>query len=175
VIASVLLSDLPAHAASGHTGVRDGATLQVSQATTYQGATFRMQTTCPEPWRSTRLESDLFGSPALLPARMSRLAQWTVSIAPKQRPGQYWISLNCFQQLTGRVAAAAEMRVRVLGALLRAVSRHDRQSAKLRPEIAVGVRRLRPGRERGDRSTLDRHPLDEGKGGYDRGRHHRLF
>jgi hypothetical protein len=167
LVASVLLFSAPAYAASGRSGARGGATLWASQATTYQGAIFRVQTTCPEPSRSTRLESSLFRSPALLPARMSRLAMWTVSIAPKQRPGQYWISLNCFQLLTGRVCAAAEMRVRVIS--------QRPQSAKLRPKRNVGTGRLRPGGERGDGRTLDRHPLDQGKGGYDRGRHHRLF
>jgi hypothetical protein len=92
--------------------------MRLSTLTTYEGGTFRMQTTCPEPSHSTRLESNLFASPVLLPARISQQASWTVTVGTKQRPGEYWIALNCFQLLTGRVVAAAEIRVRVTGTLL---------------------------------------------------------
>jgi hypothetical protein len=123
-----------AQAASRHAAT-NRAVLRLSTLTTYQGGTFSMQTTCPEPSHSTRLESNLFASPVLLPARISQQVAWTVDVGTKQRPGQYWISLNCFQLLTGRVTAAAEIRVRVMGTLLRAVTRgnvhgqHDARSA----------------------------------------------
>jgi hypothetical protein len=195
LLAGTLPESTPAFAVSRHAAA-SGAVVRLSTVTTYQGGTFRIQTMCPEPSRSTRLESDLFASPALLPARMSRQVWWTVDVSPKQAPGEYWISLSCFQLLTGRVTAAAQMRVHVLGPLLRAVSRqharpagHDARragpterevqrgtrSAELRPKLAVRASSLRPGREGSDGRALYRHPLDEGKGGYDRGRHHRLF
>jgi hypothetical protein len=121
-LGSTLLFATPALASSGH-AASPGGTLWASEASANQGATFRLQTTCPEPWYSTRLESNLFASPVLLPARVSKLVSWTVAVAPKQRPGDYWISLNCFQLLTGRVGAADEVRVHVMGAVQRVVRR----------------------------------------------------
>jgi hypothetical protein len=169
-----------ANAASGHIAASSGASLLVSGDTTYQGDIFHMQTTCPEPSRSTRLESDLFASPVLIPARISKLVSWTVDVTARQRPGEYWISLNCFQLLTGRVAATAEIRVHVIGAprrpiydrdvhAQRVVSHRRGRSAQLRPEVTVGGGRLGARREGSDRGTLDRHPLDERKSGDDRG------
>lgn len=122
LVAGAALGGSPAYAASRHPAT-ERAVLRLSTLTTYQGGTFRMQTTCPEPSRSTRLASNLFASPVLLPARISQQVSWTVDVGTKQRPGQYWISLNCFQLLTGRVAAAAEIRIRVTGTLLRVMSR----------------------------------------------------
>jgi hypothetical protein len=124
-LGSTLLFTTPASASSGQVAAGGGGTLWASEASVNQGGTFRLQTTCPEPSHSTRLESSLFASPVLLPARVSKLVSWTVAIAPKQRPGDYWISLNCFQLLTGRVSAADEIRVHVMGALQRVV-RHPR-------------------------------------------------
>jgi hypothetical protein len=116
VVAGAALASTPADAASHHAAT-DRAVMRLSTLTTDEGGTFRMQTTCPEPSRSTRLESNLFASPVLLPARISQLVSWTVDVGTKQRPGEYWISLNCFQLLTGRVVATAEIRVRVTGTL----------------------------------------------------------
>jgi hypothetical protein len=154
VLGSTLQLGAAANAASGRTAASSGATLLVSGNTTYQGDTFHMQTTCPEPSRSTRLESDLFTSPVLIPARISKLVSWTVDITTRQRPGEYWISLNCFRLLTGRVTATAEIRLRVIGA-------PRGQSGELRPELAVGAGRLATRREGGDRGTLHRHLLDK--------------
>jgi hypothetical protein len=120
----------PAHAASVRATANDGAVLRVSAVTTYQGGTFRLQTTCPEPSHSTRLQSHLFTSPALLPANISKLATWTVDVARRQRPGSYWISLNCFELGTGRVSGAASIRINVLGTLQRAVTRGQRHGER---------------------------------------------
>jgi hypothetical protein len=116
-----------ANAASGHTRANTGAALHVSTLTIYRGGTFNLQTTCPEPSRSTRLVSALFASPALLPAQMSKQATWTVNVGARQHPGRYWISLSCFELRTGRVTGTAGIRVNVLGSLQRAESGRNRR------------------------------------------------
>jgi hypothetical protein len=117
VLGSTLALSATANAAPGHSTANNRAVLRVSSLTAYRGGTLSLRTTCPEPSRSTRLESGLFASPALLPAQMSRQATWTVNVAPRQRLGSYRISLNCFELGTGRVTGTAEIRINVLGSL----------------------------------------------------------
>jgi hypothetical protein len=174
LLGGILLGSTSAFAESRH-ATNGRAGLRASAVTAYQGGTFSMLTTCPEPSYSTRLTSNLFRSPALMPARVSAQVSWTVDVAAKQRPGQYWISLNCFHLLTGRVGATAEIRVRVMGTLLRAPHPKTRSRRQLRPQFAVRASRLGTGRERGNRGALHGHPLDKGKSRYDGRRNHRLF
>jgi hypothetical protein len=174
LLAGIAMGSTSAFAESRH-AANDRAVLRASVVTAYQGGTFSMLTTCPEPSYSTRLTSDLFRSPALMPARVSAQVSWTVAVATKQRPGEYWISLNCFHLLTGRVGAKAEIRVRVMGALLKAPRPQPRSRHQLRPQFAVRPGRLGTGREGGNRGALHRHPLDKGKSRYDGRRNHRLF
>jgi hypothetical protein len=122
-----------ANAAPGHTRANTGAVLRVSTLTIYRGGTFNLQTTCPEPSRSTRLVSALFASPALLPAQMSKQATWTVNVGARQRPGRYWISLSCFELRTGRITGTAGIRVDVLGSLQRAESGHNQRGSAAKP------------------------------------------
>ncbi|HEY1627901.1 MAG TPA: hypothetical protein VGG16_29340 [Streptosporangiaceae bacterium] len=127
LLISTSASAASGHAAdSGHAAASERAVLRASTVMAYRGGTFSLQTTCPEPSRSTRLESALFSSPALLPAQLSGQATWTVSVAPRQRPGNYSITLNCFELGTGRVTAADSIRVDVLGSLQRAPVRGHR-------------------------------------------------
>lgn len=130
---------------AGHADANGGALLRVSTVTVDRGGTFRLQSSCPEPSRSARLSSGLFASPALLPARLSKQVTWTVTVSPHQHPGSYSISLNCFQLLTGRVTAAAEIRVEVLGSLLRAVSRAPHQVTRHSVLTTARGRREPPG------------------------------
>jgi hypothetical protein len=129
VLGSTLALSATANAAPGHSTANNRAVLRVSSLTAYRGGTLSLRTTCPEPSRSTRLESGLFASPALLPAQMSRQATWTVNVAPRQRLGSYRISLNCFELGTGRVTGTAEIRINVLGSLQRAESGRRHASA----------------------------------------------